>query len=316
MNRIDRLTGTLLLLQTRRSLNATDIATHWEISERTVYRDLAALSEAGVPIVFEPEIGYRLMGGYEMRPIMLSETEALSLFMSAELAKKFADVSLRESLSTALLKIRSVLPETQQNQLESFKKSMGIWLNESHNAGHTETLIPLHRAVIERRCLKLQYNKRSLGNISERIVEPLGVLYYTGHWHLIAFCRLRSDYRDFRMDRMKSWHVMDETYTGHHDFSVETFLENFGHDDSLFEIRVEVSPVQLPRLKRDLMVPPLEEKELPSGHTELTLQGFSVDWTAYWLISYGTDVKVVSPQELAWKIREIAQEISKQYKNS
>jgi predicted DNA-binding transcriptional regulator YafY len=202
MNRVDRLTGTLLLLQSHRSITVTDIASHWEISERTVYRDLAALSEAGVPIYFEAGIGYRLMDGYEMSPVMLSVQEAMAVFMSGEIAEKLADISLKESLKSALIKIRSVLPEEQQAQLERFKDSVGVWLQDKYQTNDATSLIPLHRAVVERKCIAISYTRRNSKEATKRIVEPQAVIFYAGHWHLVAWCRLRKDYRDFRMDRI------------------------------------------------------------------------------------------------------------------
>jgi len=111
MNRIDRLTAIILMLQSHRVVTAEQLAEYFEISVRTVYRDIAALGEAGVPIVAETGVGYSLMRGYNLPPVMFTQSEAAALFMSGQLAEQFGDESLQKSLSGALLKIQSALPE-------------------------------------------------------------------------------------------------------------------------------------------------------------------------------------------------------------
>jgi len=191
MNRIDRLTGTILLLQTHRGLSAEYIAAHWEISVRTVYRDLAALGEAGVPIVCEEGGNYRLMKSYHMPPVVFTEEEAAALFVSGAVTNQVADGSLKHSLRAALLKVRSVLSEERRNYLEGISQSLGVWLNPSGVPS------PVQDAILRRRCLALRYDAGGRGMLTTRTVEPLGLLFYAGYWHLIAFCRLRAAFRIF-----------------------------------------------------------------------------------------------------------------------
>ncbi|MCH8498929.1 MAG: HTH domain-containing protein [Marinobacter sp.] len=107
MNRIDRLTGTILLLQSHRAITAEQIASHWEISLRTVYRDLAALTEAGVPLWFCPNHkGYRLMDGFHLPPVQFTDQEATALFVAGAVTNTIADTSLQQAHASALLKIR------------------------------------------------------------------------------------------------------------------------------------------------------------------------------------------------------------------
>ncbi len=313
MNRIDRLTGTLLMLQSQRRLSVAAIASHWEISERTVYRDIAALCEAGVPIVFEPETGYRLMGGYEVPPVMFSEEEALALFLSGEIAEQFADASLRDSIRTALLKIRSVLPEERQSLLENFKKSLGIWINSAKPDIGTECLIPIHNAVLQKKCIHVSYDTAQRGFISERVVEPLGILYYGNHWHLIAYCRFREDYRDFRMDRVRKWEALDEGFTAHDQFSLDEFISHREVVENMIPITVVVKSQLAERFQRRLLAEPSNVELFPDGSTRLTFQSISLEWSAHWLLSYGPGVRVEAPLELREQMKRMAEQVVEHY---
>ena len=176
MNRIDRLTGMILLLQGHRVITAEQIAAHYEISVRTVYRDLAALGEAGVPIIAEAGMGYSLMRGYHMPPVMFTEDEAAALFLSGEIADQIADESLRDSLRAALLKVRSVLPAERRDYLDRLSKTTRVWLKRPTMQDDEEchqALMRLQEAVIRRRCAALRYDAGNRGEITTRVVEPL-----------------------------------------------------------------------------------------------------------------------------------------------
>ncbi len=313
MNRIDRLTGTILLLQAHRGWTARRIAEHWEISERTVFRDLAALAEAGVPVVCDEQGGYRLMRGYHVPPVMFTEGEASALFVSGEIAEQLADCSLRDALRTALLKIRSVLPEERKEQLEGLRETLGVWIPTIQPDRSTDCLIPIQTAILQRHCLSLVYDTGGQGKLSERKVEPLGVLFYGDHWHMIAYCRMRKDFRDFRMDRVRSWTILGERFSGHDDFSVQRFLEEQFTCESLFPVVVTIETGSLERLKRGLFSLPEREESLNDGRVRIGFMAFSVEWLVDWLLGFGPSLKVESPDTLRLALREAALAIANNY---
>jgi predicted DNA-binding transcriptional regulator YafY len=313
MNRIDRLTGTLLMLQSRHHVTVSAIASHWEISERTVYRDIAALCEAGIPIVWEPDVGYRLMGGYEIPPVMFSEQEALALFLGGEIAEQFADESLRQSLRSALVKIRMVLPGDRRKLLEGFKQSLGIWMSGQAPKISTRCLIPLHNAVLRRRCVRLQYDTAGLGVVTERIVEPLGILYYASHWHLVAWCRLREDYRDFRLDRVKACEATGETFEGHSSFSVDGFVAERASTEELLTVIVSVKNEVAERFRRSIHFDRCEETPVPNGGTRFRFQCPWWEGLSSWMLAFGPDLRVESPPSLVDTIRLAAADMARQY---
>ncbi len=313
MNRIDRLTGMILLLQSQRVITAERIAAHFEISVRTVYRDLAALGEAGVPIVAEAGVGYSLMRGYYMPPVMFTENEAAALFMSAEVTEQVADDSLKQSLRSALLKVRSVLPEERKDYLNRLKESVGVWLRRPGGDEKRDSLMPIQDAVVRRRCLAIRYNTANRGAITERVVEPLGLVFYTRQWHLIAWCRLRRDFRDFRLDRMTAWEALEECYEGHAGFSVKDFLRENIESDELTPVTVAVEREALDRFRAEMPCTPCSEQELPDGRVRMELLAFSVGWLAEWLMGFGMRVEAVAPEELRGAVRMAAQAVAARY---
>lgn len=313
MNRIDRLTGMILLLQGQRVITAEQIAAHFEISVRTVYRDLGALGEAGVPIVAEAGIGYSLMRGYHMPPVMFTEEEAAALFMSGEVTEQVADDSLKQSLRGALLKIKSVLPQEKRDYLARLKNAIGVWFRRGGNEDRRLSLMPIQDAVLRRRCLALRYNAAGQGKISTRVVEPLGLVFYSRQWHLIAWCRLRKDFRDFRLDRFAGWEVLEEIYEGHAGFSVKAFLQEKIDGDELTPATVKVSRHVLDRFRAEMPCTSPEEEILPDGGIVVEVLVCSMPWFSAWLLGFGTEVEALEPPELRDSLREAAMAVAARY---
>ena len=311
MNRIDRLTGIILLLQSHRVVTAGQIAGHFEISLRTVYRDIAALGEAGVPIVAEPGVGYSLARGYHVPPVMFTDEEAAALVIGAEVTRQIADDSLRRSLGAALLKIRSVLPVDRRDYVNRLERSVNVYLGRANTLG--ADLIPLQEAVVRRRCVALRYDAGRRGAVTERVVEPLGTVFYARQWHLIAWCRLRNDLRDFRLDRVESWQVLPETFPGHEDFSMEEFLREHTDDPDRTPATVVVAREHLDRFRSEAPSPPLREEWLPDGRVRVVIPVHGPQYLVNWLLSFGTNARVEAPWELAEAVRTRAEEISRLY---
>src|SRR5438046_942673 len=228
MTAVDRLMAIVVRLHGRRVVRAEDIADYFGISVRTVYRDIAALGEAGIPILSEPGIGYGLAKGYHLPPVMFTSEEASALFIGATLVDHFTDASLRKQMESALLKIRSVLPRDRQDFLDRLERSTAVVARRSNAIPRlsSEALIPIQRALAERRILALEYQGGQRRDVTHRQVEPLGLVYYADNWHLIAYCRLRRDVRDFRTDRIRKLQLQNELFSGHADFSLKRYLES------------------------------------------------------------------------------------------
>jgi len=316
MNRIDRLTGMILLLQSQRVITAEQVADHFEISVRTVYRDLAALGEAGVPILAEPGVGYSLMRGYHMPPVMFTEDEAVALFLSGEITERVADESLRTALRSALLKVRSVLPHERHDYLNRLRDVVKVETPNSQQEENHQSFMPLQQAVVRKQCVALHYNTAGRGTVTDRMVEPLGLVYYGHHWHLIAYCRLRLEIRDFRLDRIVGWQLVPERFSGHEDFSLKEFLAGVLSGMDSLPVTVIFHKAALDRMYREMPGTPLNQEPLTDHTVKVEMLAFSLHWLANWLLSFGTDMQVLEPLALQNTIAEMAGEILEKHRKT
>jgi predicted DNA-binding transcriptional regulator YafY len=314
MNRIDRLTGMILLLQSRRVITAEEISAHFEISVRTVYRDIGALGEAGVPIVAEAGVGYSLAKGYHMPPVMFTEDEAAALIMGVEVTDQVADDSLRRSIGGALLKIRSVLPADRRDYVARLEKAVNVHFGSAKIASNGCDLMPMQEAVVRRRCVALRYDAGRRGELSQRVVEPLGMVFYARQWHLIGWCRLRGAFRDFRLDRVEEWKVLAETFEGHEGFSVVEFLKREREVGvEMISATIKVERAVLERFRAQAPCSPLEEETLACGRVRVSVLVYALDYLVGWLLSFGTAIEVEGPPALIGELREAALAVVAQY---
>lgn len=307
----------VMYLQGRRLVRAEDMAAHFEISVRTVYRDLAALSESGVPISGEPGVGYSLLKSYYLPPVMLTEEEASALFLGAEMAKRFADGSLRTPLDAAVLKLRAVLPRERQEFVDQMAKKtviVGPHRNSGAKSGSREWLMKLQEAAVRRRVVQMSYRARTGEEVTTRRVEPLGVVLSSGVWYLVAWCRLRRSMRHFRLDRMLQVDLTQETFEPRPEFSLIQHLQSMPQEE-MTPVRLRVSRCALERVRRESHVGVLEEKATPEG-AEITTATYSLDWLAYWLLSFGGEAEALEPECLRQKVRDLAERVSLKHAES
>jgi Predicted transcriptional regulator len=203
MNRIDRLFGILTTLQSRKYVTGEQLAEKFEISIRTVYRDIKALNEQGIPVAFEPNKGYFVVEGYFLRPVSFSLEEANALLLMENLLHGFADRSIRKHYTNALNKVKAVMRDSQKEKLEYLTSNTRFQLPRDLQGHDYEHLSALQGAVISGTILDIRYCKGD-GTESERRIEPVGLIFYALNWHVIGWCHLRKDYRDFRVSRITS----------------------------------------------------------------------------------------------------------------
>jgi predicted DNA-binding transcriptional regulator YafY len=315
MNRVDRLIAIALRLQSRRVVRAEDLAAHFEISVRTVYRDIAALGEAGIPILAEAGVGYSLMKGYHLPPVMFTAEEASALSIGGKLVDHLTDASLRKQMESALLKIRSVLPRDRQDYLDRLERSTAVIARGAHTIPRlsSEALIPIQRALAEQRVLALDYQGVERREVTKRSVEPLGLVYYSDNWHLIAYCRLRRDVRDFRTDRILKLQLQSEIFPGHADFSLKRYLEEQQTCDRSFEMaRIRFQSEVMERVRRERHWGLVEEQREREGFA-VSLLDFSLERLANWVLSFGSMAEVISPEGLKELVAAEAGKVAAQY---
>jgi predicted DNA-binding transcriptional regulator YafY len=196
MNRIDRLFGILTILQSKKYVTADQIANKFEISIRTVYRDIKALSESGIPVSFEQPKGYFIVQGFFLPPLSLTIEEANALILMTSLAEKFADKSITRHSKSAITKLLTILRYSDKDKAEIISSNTYVYLPDNERID-AEYLSIIQQSITEKIILEIEYTNNQ-GIFSKREIEPIGLAFYSNQWHLIAWCWKRNQYIDFK----------------------------------------------------------------------------------------------------------------------
>ncbi len=200
MNRIDRLFGILTLLQSKKFVPAEKIAEKFKMSIRTVYRDIKALGEAGIPISFEQQKGYFVVQGYFLPPVSFTNEEANAFLLMETMAPAFADQSIMKHYSNGMNKVKAVLRGSQKEKIDTLADNIKLQIPDKYRPDF-EYLSIIQQAISSQQIVEINY-KNNKEEISKRQVEPIGLIFYAFSWHLIGWCHARNDYRDFKVPRI------------------------------------------------------------------------------------------------------------------
>lgn len=212
VKRISRLTAILTQLQTKRRLTAASLAVKFGVSTRTIYRDIKTLEKAGVPILTEEGKGYNLMEGYRIPPIMFTEKQANALILAEQLVLKSKDASFVQDYAEAIDKIKSILRDSVQDKanLLADRTQYDEALNQERNSSN---LSDLQDALTNYKLVRIEYTNKE-GITTDREIEPFAIV-SADNWYLIAWCRLRREFRFFRPDRIHRMEVLSEHFEPH-----------------------------------------------------------------------------------------------------
>ncbi len=223
LNRLTRLTAILTQLQSQKFVSAIQLAKKFGVSERTIYRDIKALGESGVPVVSEIGEGYALMEGYRLPPVMFTESEANALITAEQLILTNKDASFVRDYSEAISKIKSVLRTNTKEKANLLSERIEFRYNFDKDRT-SNYLSDVQMALTNFNLIKLEYQSVEKNKQSERIIEPFALYSTQENWLLIAFCRLRKDFRTFRLDKILKLYVLSEKFEPHK-MSLQTYFE-------------------------------------------------------------------------------------------
>lgn len=208
MRRADRLFRIVQVMRRRRLVTAAQLAEQLEVSERTIYRDLADLSRSGVPIQGEAGVGYRLDRSFDLPPLMFDASEVEALVLGARMVERWGDTELRHAARSILDKAHAVLPEPERERLRGtalFAMSFAMDDAVLERLGH------YRKAIREQSKVHIDYLDPN-GNQTERITRPLGLYFWGRTWSVAAYCELRQDFRNFRLDRVTDLQVLSQRF--------------------------------------------------------------------------------------------------------
>src|ERR1700761_7512085 len=308
MNRIDRISAILIQLQSRRVVKAGDIADRFNISLRTVYRDIRTLEEAGIPLMGEAGVGYSIMDGYRLPPVMFTREEATAFLTAEKLMEKLTDPSSDEHYKSAMYKVRSVLRMAEKDFLENIDGHIEVLKSRRVAPGARLDLNPLQiilKGIGERQVLSIHYFAMHNQQKSERCIEPVGVFYLDNYWHLIAWCRLREDYRDFRLDRISNISLTGERFRTQHP-NLNEYIAQSAKEKNLTTVTIRVEKKILPYLNEQKYYNGFVSEKEVDGMIEMTFLTEFIEGFVRWLMMYGDTAIIISPGNLREKVKELS----------
>jgi predicted DNA-binding transcriptional regulator YafY len=303
MNRIDRLFSITTRLQARGQVRAADLADIYEVSIRTIYRDIVALSESGVPIVSLPGRGYSLVDGYFLPPLLLSTREATALVLGARLLAGQASAEIASAAEEAVAKLLAVIGDDARRELRELDEVLDLAtfpdLRARLDVGD-ERVRALWQAVLERRVTTIRYFGRNRSQETIRQVEPLRLGYANGAWYLTAYCRDRQQERAFRLDRIEHLEVETDRFRAR--------PATASPEPPAIEVVVRFCG-EISRWVRERQHWSFVAEEGVNDELLAVYRPGDLDEIAPWLLGWGTAAEVIAPQELRERLREEAQNL-------
>ncbi|OBR67727.1 transcriptional regulator [Paenibacillus oryzae] len=314
MNKTDRMLAIVLELQRHKILRAEDLAATFETSVRTIYRDIQALSEAGVAIIGSPGQGYSLIEGYFLPPVSFTAEEAVALLLGTDFIEQWFDSRYAGHAQTSRRKLEAILPEAVANESSQIRKNFRMFTSprnqlQTHERANLEVI---HNAMLETRKISFHYNKRVAeadGNTrSVRTAAPYGLVFMQG-WVLVAWCELRQSIRHFRLLRMTELAALEAEYKLPEDFRLAQYKPP---DDRhlLVKVLIRHEIADQARETGSYYLETMEEKE--DGWLA-TLRVRQPEELLQWLLGFGSGMVVLEPEVLRERVKNELQNMLKRY---
>jgi len=339
MNRFDRVTSLLLLLQTRSVVTAQFLAEHFNVSERTIYRDIRTLENAGVPIGAEAGVGYFLEKGYRLPPVSFTLDEAASLLLGEKLLVASLDANSLQDFKQALNKVRAVIDTCDKDYLSSFDADIEVLPTGSHfpidgvnphdqnqntstvtdqgvlqGQGATHSgdrwLRECRAALVRRQVIEIDYAALSSNRHSTRTIEPIGLFYYSWHWHLIAWCRLREAYRDFRLDRIHALVPQSEQFARHSRLTLQEYLNEQPGRDELQEVELFFGFEAARFVGEQRYMFGFVDEERQADGVKMRFLTPVPEYMARWLLQYTDDVDVIKGDSIKKALQRFSAQLA------
>lgn len=314
MNKTDRLLAIVLELQARDWTRAEELATLFEVSKRTIYRDMQALSEAGIPLVAVTGQGYGLMDGYFLPPLNFTVDEALMLILGSDFMAQNFDAQYQRAAETASTKIEAVLPGKLEKDVTYLRQNINFFASRPPTGEpDLSPLKQLRRAIIERRPVRMDYVKRfgpnGTAEKTTRDVNPYSLARLSMDWYLLGYCHLRQGLRVFRLARIDELTVLNQTFERPPEFKPD-WVNPSGTQNII--VRALFTPEVARWVRESSSYYVIEAEEVPEG---LLVSLFVRDEREMlqWLLGWGSNVRVLEPESLCQLLLDEAKRVIELY---
>ncbi len=311
LKRFDRIVAIHIQLQSRRIVKAQDLADRFEVSLRTIYRDIRTLENSGVPIASEAGTGYSIMDGYRLPPIMFTREEAGSFVAAEKLMQQFTDKTLGSHHQSAMFKIKSVLRGKEKDWISALEAHINISPGQDlFNSNIPDVLECLFESIAEKKQVFLAYQSLLANHPSERMIEPVGLFYENQFWYVLGYCHLRKDYRQFRTDRILKIRRTQSGYLLTHG-SLDQYRNN-GREYQNTKVRIVVDKGVAGYLKGNRKYYGFVSEEIAGDQVEMTFMTADIEQGfPRWYLMFGDYAKILEPESLKLRVMELLKKTEK-----
>ncbi|ADY52545.1 helix-turn-helix, type 11 domain-containing protein [Pseudopedobacter saltans DSM 12145] len=309
LKKFDRVVSILTSLQSKRTVKAQELADKFNVSLRTIYRDIKTLEASGVPLIGEAGIGYSIVEGYRLPPIMFTKQEASSFVTAEKLMASFADKNIRESFQSGVEKVKSVLKSADKDWLQAIDNQIAIYHQKKL---FNETLPHVLETVLESIASKKQINlfyKSFNEEYTKRIIEPVGVFNEYSYWYILGYCTLREDYRKFRTDRIEGLTLTDIAFTKEHGSIEELRKRDSSENKRLIRILVDKSVTKYLTGTKKYYGFIKEQTKDNLVEMDFMAEEQYDEYFVRWLLMFADYATIIEPVSLKDKIREMLNRI-------
>lgn len=312
--RFERILAIFIQLQAKPVVKAQDLADKFQVSIRTIYRDIKSLEKAGVPIYSEAGYGYSLAGGYRLPPTLFSKDEALSFAVAEKLMHQYLDKELSRQFSNALSKMKSVLRTSDKESIQTIEDQVLLKSNRKlFNQEVPTALSTLFSSIAQKLQVTIKYQKADSHKAEERTVEPVGVFQENGYWYFMAYCHLRKEVRQFRLDRIKTIWITTEPF--------QQKLKDLAYYLEQKVVKKEVHPTATIWVTKQMQAFMCWERQLYGFIKETEKDGgFEMvfehnpkhQYLQRWLLAFGDGIRIIKPESLKQEMLQLIAAIQQQ----
>lgn len=304
--KFDRIVSILIQLQSKKIVKAHELAERFEVSLRTIYRDIRTLEASGVPIYSEAGIGYSLMDGYRLPPVMFTREEASSFIAAEKLMQKFTDAELGNHYASAMYKLKAVLQSADKDWVSTIESSVLMQTSgKTINEKAPNALALLFKSIAEKTQIILGYESIEAEEIIERVIEPVGVFHDHNNWYFLGYCHLRKDYRQFRTDRIHTIKNTNTPFAFEHQ-ALDFYLEKEKNQLATTKIVIRVDKKVAKYIEEDKKHHGFVSEKTIGGAVEMTFLCQNVaEYFPRWYLSFGDYATILEPESLKVRVLDL-----------
>lgn len=304
--RFDRIVSIFVQLQSKRVVRAKELSERFGVSLRTIYRDIKSLEQAGVPVFGEAGTGYSIVEGFRLPPIQFTKEEVMGFVGAEKLMEKFVDKTLAGHFKTGIYKIKAVLRMSEKDWASTVENQivMRQHQNTPFNDQVPDALSVLFESIAQSKKVLLNYKGVQDDRPSERPIEPVGMFHLHNYWYLMAFCDLRQDYRQFRLDRIERLQLLPHLFERTHP-PLDTFLEEKKKSPTT-EVRIAVRKTVARYMQWERKYYGFIEENDCGDEVEMIFQSPDIEEEfPRWISMFADSAQIISPDVLRTRVKAL-----------